>query len=100
MTNATETVTASARLKPETASAPAPHTNKSAQHPEGQEPQQDRHADNATQTPVPLGTEWYADLSPKVTRYIEQRDPQNTRDLYAMLLEVVEHLGTRLGGTS
>jgi hypothetical protein len=84
---------------------PAQHqSDEPGQKPEGQEPQKERHSDNGTQatTPntVPLGTEWYADLSPKVKRYIEQKNPQNTRDLYAMLLEVVEHLETRVGVTS
>ena len=53
-----------------------------------------------TSDDVPLGTEWYADMSPNVRRYIEQKNPQTTADLVALLTEAVGYLGKRLGGTS
>jgi hypothetical protein len=103
--------TAAKRSEPQPSAGKAPasgHPEQPAQHTERKEAQQDRHSRDATQMTVSatvpsepgLGTEWYAGLSPKVKRYIEQKNPQNTRDLYAMLLEVVEHLETRVGVTS
>ena len=102
MSNATETKTAKV-LEPQPSAGeatPPGHTEQPAEHTERKDSKKPRHAAEGTQATTaataPLGTEWYADMSPNVKRLIERKNPQTTADLLALLAEVVGSLGRRL----
>jgi hypothetical protein len=44
----------------------------------------------------PLGTDWYADMPPRVRAFLDRRNPQTDADLLGLVGEVAEELVKRL----